>query len=314
VYTLKANKSQELEHIQNTFSIKDLENFSGIKAHTIRIWEQRYSLLSPERTEGNQRKYSLLELQKLLNVKYLYENGFKISKIAKFREEEIPLQVVQLIKENAESHHALDAFKLAMLKFDQVLFERTYSKLMADLSFRRIFLDVFIPLLQVIGDLWQANSITPAHEHFISNLIQQKLVAQIERHPQVELPMSQRTYVLYLPHGEIHDLGLLYLHYELSLRGERSIYLGRSVPLENLNEVKAIYPEVTFISQFTVEPSQSELPGYIDRLKKEILNRKGDEVWLLGRKCQEINQDDLIASMRVYDGAIQVIKELEEHA
>lgn len=300
----------DLEHIQSTFSIKDLENFSGIKAHTIRIWEQRYDLLKPERSEGNQRLYSIEELQKLLNIKLLYENGLKISKIAGLTEEEIPERVITVLEKSRVDSRSLDDFKVAMIKFDQALFEKTFDKLMADLSFRRIFIDVFIPLLHEIGTLWQANSITPAHEHFISNLIQQKLIAQIERNIHIVPNKDERVYVLYLPYGEIHDLGLLYLHYEVMLRGLKSIYLGQSVPIENLNEVMKIYSKVTFVSYITVEPAEG-MQAFIKKVEKETLTRKEDRMWIISRRASQLKPSSLPTSMRLFQGVLEAIEEIK---
>jgi DNA-binding transcriptional MerR regulator len=296
-----------LEHIQTHFSIKDLENFSGIKAHTIRVWEKRYDLLKPDRSDGNQRVYSLHQLQKLLNVKLLYENGFKISKIAKLQEEEIPGRVLEILGAIGTWTHVIDEFKLAMIKFDQAIFDKSYAILIAELSFRRIFIDIFMPLLEQIGTLWQANSINPAHEHFISSLIHQKLVAQIERNVHIDSPSEDPVYVLYLPYGEIHDLGLLYLHYEIMLRGSKSIYLGQSVPMENLKDIMAVYPQITFISYFTVEPDQG-IEGYLEAMQADILHRKNDELWMLGKRCKELDQKKLPRSVRTFDGVLSAVE------
>ena len=165
-----------MNNVKTSFSIRDMENLSGIKAHTIRIWEKRYNLFSPERTDTNIRTYSLESLQKLLNVTLLYNNGYKISKIAKLGEDNIPVLVNEIIAEKSEKSHALNSFKLAMLNFDQALFLNTYNELKEDKSFTQIFNDVFLPLLNELGLLWQTNTISPAHEHFISNLIKQLLV------------------------------------------------------------------------------------------------------------------------------------------
>jgi DNA-binding transcriptional MerR regulator len=296
-----------LEHIQTHFSIKDLENFSGIKAHTIRVWEKRYDLLKPDRSDGNQRVYSLHQLQKLLNVKLLYENGFKISKIAKLQEEEIPGRVLEILGAIGTWTHVIDEFKLAMIKFDQAIFDKSYAILIAELSFRRIFIDIFMPLLEQIGTLWQANSINPAHEHFISSLIHQKLVAQIERNVHIDSPSEDPVYVLYLPYGEIHDLGLLYLHYEIMLRGSKSIYLGQSVPMENLKDIMAVYPQITFISYFTEEPDQG-IEGYLEAMQADILHRKNDELWMLGKRCKELDQKKLPRSVRTFDGVLSAVE------
>ena len=170
-----------LDNIKTRFTIKDLENLSGIKAHTIRIWEQRYKILEPHRTLTNIRYYDIKNLQKLLNVKLLYDNGFKISKIAGLSPSEISLLIKEHVSLDGKEGTALSAFKLAMIKFDQQLFEQTYNQLLGQKTVREIFLDFFVPLLNEVGLLWQINTITPAQEHFIANLIKQKLHSNIER-------------------------------------------------------------------------------------------------------------------------------------
>jgi len=137
-----------MNNVKKNFSIRDLENLSGIKAHTIRIWEKRYALLSPERTETNIRTYSIKSLQKLLNVTLLYNNGYKISKIAKLPESEIPVIVREVVATNSGKSHAFNAFKLAMVNFDQNLFLSTYNSLLSERSFREIFNEISIPSLE----------------------------------------------------------------------------------------------------------------------------------------------------------------------
>lgn len=299
-----------MENIKYTFSIKDLENFTGIKAHTIRMWERRYNLLEPERTEGNQRFYDLPNLQKLLNIKLLYDNGLKISKIAALEPEDIPKEVFGLISELKDSHQAVDMLKMSMLNFDQNLFEKTYLHLISNLSFRRVFIDVFVPLLEHIGYLWQVDSITPAHEHFISNLIQQKILANIERIQTIQHHRDDRVFVLYLPHKEIHDLGLLYLHYELILRGWKSIYLGQSVYIDNLFDLMSIYPTITFASYFTVEPNPSVIEEYMGRVKNELMTRPDDKFWILGRRTADIDKNDLPESIGLFHGLADALETL----
>ncbi len=306
------DKNRSLNNVRYSFSIRDLENFSGIKAHTIRIWEKRYSLLEPDRTEGNQRTYDLHNLQKLLNIKLLYENGHKISKIASYGNDEINHMVTDIITSAEDAHKALDAFKVAMLNFDQCLFERNYIKLISNLSFRRVFMDVFIPLLEQLGYLWQANSITPAHEHFISNLIQQKILANIERVQVIQHHKDERVYALYLPHGEIHDLGLLYFHYELTLRGYKSIYLGQSIRLDNLEDVRNVYSSVTFVSYFTVKPEEADMEAYLKDLEESIVNRPNDRFWLLGRRVVNLKNSDFKGQVSVFKNLEQEVAELTE--
>ena len=167
--------------IKVSFSIKDLENLSGVKAHTIRIWEKRYNLLEPMRSDTNIRSYDLANLQKILNVALLIENGYKVSKIASIKEDELYRKVRELMIEKSDSLHSVNSFKLAMLNFDQQLFDHTYNQLLAQSSFREIFLNVFLRLLNDIGMLWVTKTITPAHEHFISSLVKQKIILNTER-------------------------------------------------------------------------------------------------------------------------------------
>ncbi len=178
--------------VKNTFSIKDLENLSGIKAHTIRIWEKRYNILEPMRTETNIRLYDLENLQKLLNITLLHDHGYKISKISKFPKDKIPALVNEIVTEKSAKSHALSSFKMAMMNFDQTLFFKTYNELLSEKSFREIFYEVFIPLIQEIGLLWQTDTITPAHEHFISYLIKQKVLINTEE-LQIKEPTKNDT-------------------------------------------------------------------------------------------------------------------------
>lgn len=289
-----------MNNIKTIFSIKDLENLSGIKSHTLRIWEKRYELLQPERSDTNIRYYDLNNLTKLLNIKYLYESGLKISKIAKIEEDELPIRVRQLISETGVKNHSLSSFKLAMINFDQSLFEHTYNQVLAEKTFRGVFQDVFIPFLDEIGYLWQSDTITPAHEHFISNLIKQKLHSNIERLQLRQPENNNKIYALYLPMNEIHELGLLYLQYELTLKGYQAIYLGQSVPLNSLTEVQKLYSDVVFIAYLTVEPKSEELASYLKELDK-ILQVNNNKAWLVGRKTIEIDKEALSKNIYVFE-------------
>jgi len=229
-------------------------------------------MLRPSRTESNIRFYDLANLQKLLNVALLYQYGVKISKIAGMNDDQLRQRVRSHIHTGADHANHLGALKIAMLNFDRNLFDTTYNRMTSEMSFKEIFLDVFIPLLNNIGLEWQSNSITPAHEHFISNLVKQKLHINIERVQQTEGIHPDHAYVLFLPLNEIHEFGLLYIHYELLLRGNRSIYLGQSVPMENLSAFKSMYKRISFISYFTVQPAVEDLPAYLKEFKETLLD------------------------------------------
>ena len=289
-----------MNNVKNVFSIKDLENISGIKAHTIRIWEKRYEVLKPMRSDSNIRYYNLVNLQKLLNITLLHDHGYKISRIAKFTEEQIPEMVREIVSEKSVKSHAISSFKMAMINFDQSLFFNTYNTLLAEKSFREVFYEVFIPLMNEIGLLWQSDTITPAHEHFISYLIKQKLLIETEKLQILEPTNDEKVFVLYLPSNEIHELGLMYLNYEILHHGYRSIFLGESIPLDNLADLKKYFHKITFISYLTVEPNKEEINPYIKAINSEVLNDDETELWLLGRMVDIIEPKNISNKTQIF--------------
>ncbi len=299
-----------MNKIKNQFSIKDLENLSGIKAHTIRIWEKRYKILTPSRTDSNIRLYDLKNFQKLLNVNLLYQNGHKISKIAALSNSDLLKTVTsQIAKENSENHF-IDSFKIAMLNFDLAAFEENYNKMIENLSFKDIYINVFIPLLNQIGLLWQSDSITPAHEHFISHLIKQKIHTNIEREQKIAPTIKKTVFVLYLPDNEIHELGLLYLQYELLIKGYHTIYLGQSVPCDSLNSVQEIYKNITYISYFTVEPTEHEVIKYLKKVDNEVLNKTKNNLWILGRNTERLEKEALPSRIKMFKGILDLLNNM----
>ncbi len=280
-----------MNSIKNIFSIKDLENLSGIKAHTIRIWEKRYNVLEPMRTDTNIRYYDLANLQKLLNITLLHDYGYKISTISKMPIENIPTLVNEIISDKSAKNHAISSFKMAMMNFDQNLFLKTYNNLLSDKSFKEVFYAVFIPLINEIGLLWQTDTITPAHEHFISYLIKNKLIANIEKCQEIAPTKTDKIFVLYLPMNEIHELGLLYINYEIMLKGYKTIYLGQSIPLENLTDLKRYYSDIIYVCYTTVEPTKPYLSNYIKQMEDEILDET-TKLWMIGRQTEFIKLKD----------------------
>lgn len=287
-----------MNNIKTTFSIKDLENLTGIKAHTIRIWEKRYNLLSPNRSDTNIRNYSSKSLQKLLNITFLNKNGIKISKIAKLEDHEISAQVREIASRTKTEDQAINRFKIAMLNFDQVLFYNTYNSLIETKSFNDIFYDVFLPLLNQIGLLWQTNTITPAHEHFISIHIKQKILLNIERLQLLEPKPLSKTFVLFLPDNEIHDIGLLFINYLLRSKGYHSIFLGESVPMESLSGLLNFFDNISFITYFTVAPESDKILGYLNEFSNLFLNNK-NQLYVLGQKIASLSTEDLPKNVTV---------------
>ena len=299
-----------MNNIKSSFSIKDLENLTGIKAHTIRIWEKRYHLLEPERSDTNIRTYNLENLQKLLNVSYLNNNGYKISKIADLKKEEIQNSINEIAKKNNIQNPAIKDFKLAMLNFDQAKFYEIYRSLSKDKSLKEIFYEVFIPLLTEIGMLWQTDIINPAHEHFITTFIRQKILVNTEL-LQAELKnTSNKTFVLYLPDNEIHELGLMFINYELVSKGYQTIFLGQSIPIENLKDLTNINKEVIFISYFTIKPEKDDLLSYIEEFQNKILSNSNIKLWILGYMIEHLDVKKLPKNITTFKTIEELVKEL----
>ena len=299
-----------MNNIKVNFSIKDLENLTGIKAHTIRIWEKRYNLLSPNRSDTNIRNYSLLSFQKLLNISFLNNNGFKISKIAELDEEQIPIKVREIASRRKVEDHAINALKMAMINFDQVLFYSTYNNLLENKTFSEIFYSVFLPLLNEIGLLWQTNTITPAHEHFLTVHMKQKILLNTERLQLLEPKPVSKTFVLYLPDNEIHDIGLLFINYQLRGKGYHTIFLGESVPMESLTDLLDFFDEITYVSYFTVYPLVQEIPDYIKKFNELLLKKDNTKLFLLGKQLSDIQLNNLYPKTTIFNSIENLIKDL----
>lgn len=297
-----------MNSIKNIFTIKDLENISGIKAHTIRIWEKRYKLLEPQRTDTNIRYYDSKSLQKLLNIVLLNTNNYKISKIAEMSEETLTLTAREMAFKVAINDEAINAFKMAMFQFDKVLFNQTYNRLLHKKTFRQIFKEVFVPFLNHIGLLWQTETLMPAHEHFISNLIAQKIQINIEK-LEYSTTNTETTYVLFLPENEIHEIGLMYLNYELALRGNRTIYLGQSLPLNNLNYFFESETKICFITSLTVQPYDDKIEGYFKEIDT-ILKDTTHQLIAIGRKTALVEEHQFVANITTSPSVIELLKEL----
>jgi DNA-binding transcriptional MerR regulator len=298
-----------MDRVKSSFSIKNLEHLSGIKAHTIRIWEKRYNLFEPERTDTNIRMYDLENLQKLLNVTLLYNNGYKISKIAALEPQEINNNVHNLIVNKDADDWSIGLFKLAMINFDQRLFTKTFNELLEQFSFREIFKNVFVPLMNELGVLWQTNSISPSHEHFITSLVKQKIHSMCEELQSKEVRRKDRRFVLFLPDNEIHELGLLYLYYEVLFHGFQCVFLGQSVPIKSLSNLVDIGEPITFISYFTIEPTQDKINTYLHTFTEEITCTMDCNLWMLGYQVQFI-KDELPEQMRSFNSIEGVIEAL----
>ena len=255
----------------STFSIKDLEHLSGIKAHTIRIWEQRYELIKPKRTETNIRFYDETDLKHILNVALLKDNGFKISKIAQMTTGEMQREVLRLTERNLKYPEQIHALTISMVDLDEERFEKIISTSILKFGFEKCMLHVIYPFLSKIGILWQTGAINPAQEHFISNLVRQKLIVAVDGQYNSRKENS-KTFVLYLPEGELHEIGLLFADYIIKSREGRTFYLGPSLPLQDLIEITNIHQPDYLFTIITTTPGPASIQKYIDTIAEEFPN------------------------------------------
>ena len=234
------------------YSIKDLERFSGIKAHTIRIWEKRYDVLDPQRTEGNVRIYSDDDLVKVLNLAYLNRKGFKISKLAKFNTDDFDSYLTSIQEQDVSDEKILNEILVATIKLDEDAFNSAWNNAIMKSGFEDSLKHVIFPLLAKIGLLWLSSRIRPYQEHFASHLIRSKVImatTQLNRKP----TDKHKNWVLFLPEGEWHELGLLIYNFIIRKSGHKTYYLGQSVPLSDLKEIlKMVQPDFIMTSNISV--------------------------------------------------------------
>ncbi|MEO6903715.1 MAG: MerR family transcriptional regulator [Bacteroidia bacterium] len=223
----------------NQFSISDLQQFSGVKAHTIRIWELRYKALSPCRSEGNVRYYDDMQLRRLLNIVTLNSAGHKISKIGGLKDEQLfkllEVELKSQLKTDNTEEQLIFQLIAAGVAYDDVHFEKIFSTCLLRYGMKNTYLKIIYPLLVRLGLMWAKNTIPPAQEHYITNIIQQKIFTAIDSLPAIK--ENTETWVLFLPEDEFHEIGLLFAHYTIRNLGVRSIYLGANIPFECLKTV-----------------------------------------------------------------------------
>lgn len=254
------------------YSIKDVENLSGIKAHTLRVWEQRYDILKPKRTDTNIRYYDDFDLKLILNISVLNKHGHKISHIAQMSAEELRTELIRLTEKSTDAQDKIQAFTLCMMDLDEERFEYLLSQSLKQMGFENTMLRVIFPFLQKIGILWLAGTINPAQEHFISHLIRQKIIVAIDNlKPNYT---EGKKYMLFLPEGEWHELSLLFTNYILRSRKQRTIYLGQTVPLNDLQEAYKIYQPEFLFSVITSTPSFQQIQQYIYEISRSFPESK----------------------------------------
>ncbi len=248
----------------NAFTIKDLENLSGIKAHTIRIWEQRYHFLKPQRTGTNIRFYSNDELKTVLNIALLNKYGYKISHIDKMPPEEIRTRILSLGDSQAIQERIVNELVQEMVDLEIDRFEKVLSNYIASKGIERTVIQILFPFLEKIGILWVTGHINPAQEHLVTNIIRQKLIVGIETC--VSHLSKERTVLLFLPEGEHHELGLLFMYYMLKNRGIKTIYLGANVPVKDVAYVVGLKKPDLVFTHLTATSSNFNMEKFLNQV------------------------------------------------
>ena len=252
----------------NEFTIRDLENLSGIKAHTIRIWEHRYSFLKPQRTVTNIRHYSNEELKTILNIALLNKYGYKISHIDKMSAQELNNKVLELTHPDAVQERLIHELLRNTIDMDMEGFESALDHFIFSKGIDKTITQVIFPFLERIGLLWMTSYVHPAQEHLISNIIRQKLNVGIESASAAK-PVN-KLFLLFLPEGEHHEIGLLFASYLLKSRGAKQLYLGADVPFEELVYVAAVRKPDYLYTHLTCAPRNFKLDKYLSMYVSQI--------------------------------------------
>jgi DNA-binding transcriptional MerR regulator len=275
--------------VESRYSIKDLEQLSGIKAHTLRAWEQRHKLIIPKRTSTNIRFYGDDDLRIVLNTSVLLESGLKIGQIAKLSAEEISEKALEASPYTGLYTYELNELKMSTLNFDLPRFEAVMAHCIEKFGVHKTFQNIIGDYIQELGKFWLAGNVSISQEHFMSSLIRQKLFSAIDSLESPAIPNSG-TYALFLPTNELHELGLLYLTYVLKERGEHVFYLGQSLPKEYLQDLLNHQPVTHLISAFTTHPDVEQMEDYLTELD-DMVEANSVKVHLTGYQFQQFHTE-----------------------
>ncbi|MGY6561969.1 MAG: MerR family transcriptional regulator [Luteibaculaceae bacterium] len=248
------------------YNIKDIERLTGIKAHTIRMWEKRYNLVEPSRSDTNIRYYTDSDLKKLLNTATLNKSGFKISRVAEMSDQEIKRHLLELTENARDLKVFLEGLTLAMIEVDEERFEKVLNSCILKFGFEETMVNVVYPFFKRVGVMWLTGTVSPGQEHFISNLIRQKLIVAIDSRIE-PLKEGYKKFLLFLPETEMHELGLLFYNYIIKNAGHKVIYLGQSVPILDVVEIAKRNKVDYLLSSFLSYGSKEEAIAVIKELQ-----------------------------------------------
>jgi MerR family transcriptional regulator, light-induced transcriptional regulator len=267
------------------YSITDLEKITGIKAHTIRIWEKRYKVVEPQRTHTNIRCYSDNDLKKLLNISMLNRYGYRISNIVKMTPQELNERVMEISENSSDHNLQIEHLIVAMMELNEEKFEKVLSNSLLKIGFEKTVTDIIYPFLEKVGILWLVGTINPAEEHFITNLIRQKLISAIDS--LIVTPSDKaKKIVLFLPPNEMHELSLLFYWYSLKKKGHKVIYFGQSLPVEHLKSVVTMQSPDYMLTVITTSQTAEQFQNLINLIASTLA---GINIFITGLQTREHN-------------------------
>lgn len=293
----------------STYSIKDLERLTNVKAHTIRMWEKRYGIVDPNRSETNIRNYNDEDLKRLLNISILNRHGIKISKIANMTNHELNQKIMEVVRPESDYLSQIEGLVVAMIELNEMRFERILNQSILKIGFESSLYYIIYPFFEKIGVLWQTGTINPAQEHFISNLIRMKLCVAIDSLPITNEPKAKRI-VLFLPEWELHEIGLLTYYYLARKRGFIVYYLGQNVPLHDLFSVAHTVKPDLLATYFVSALTQAEMKKYIHDLTDHFEDK---QIFLSGIRAAGINFA-LPDNLKLVSSALDFSRQLEAYS
>ncbi len=249
------------------YSINDIEKLSGVKAHTLRIWEKRYGIIQPKRTKTNIRYYLDEDLKHVLNIALLNKKGIKISKIAKMPEQEIKKKVAELSDIGTEFEDYLDSLTLSLLELDEQKFNRILDSNIKQKGLERTMMEVIYPLLDKLGLMWITGSINGAHERFVRGHIRQKIIANTDK---IESDPKKPTFIIYLPENEDQELSLLFAHFLIKQTGFKVINLGLHTPVKDLSDAASVAHPDYIYTIINHSLAGMSIVDYVDSIKSSI--------------------------------------------
>lgn len=277
------------------YSIKDVETLSGVKAHTLRIWEQRYKIVVPERTDTNIRYYTDEQLRLILNIALLNKQGMKISKLANLDSFDIEQKVGEMQTSDSPFEYYINLMISSMIILDHEDFSAAVSKALDVYSFEKFCSDIVFPFLKRIGVLWMSGSINPAQEHFASNIIKRKIIIEIDKlnkHKE-----GGKEFLLFLPEGEFHELSLLVSEFIILNNGHNTHYFGSSLPVSDLKEILQLVSADYIFCVMLVNKDISEMQSQIET----ISNLAGDATVMIAGIIEVLNEINLPSNIKLIE-------------